>query len=98
MKLNERNKAYILECLRNAVQYGDKMFVGESIKSNFAGYMAALVDGEQITFEQSYFLRLFLDCVLYRHDHCENPEQEKDRYNQEWLEKVLEMANQLNND
>lgn len=98
MKLNERNKTHILECLRNAVQYGDNMIAGESIKNCFQGYMAALMDGGQINLEQQYFLRMALDVALKKHDHCENPEQEKERYNKEHLEFMIEVLNQLDKD
>ena len=52
MKLTEKNKAFILECLRNAVQYGDQMFAGESIKSEFQGYVMALMDDGKVNLEQ----------------------------------------------
>lgn len=98
MKLTEKNKAFILECLRNAVQYGDQMFAGESIKSEFQGYVMALMDDGKVNLEQQFFLRTALDCALYKHDHCENPEQERGRYSEEHFEFMLDILNQLNKD
>lgn len=91
MELTEKNKAFIMESLRNAVQYG-----GESIKSEFQGYIMALMDDGKVNLEQQFFLRAALDCALYNHDHCENPEQEKERYTKEHFEYMLGILNQLN--
>ncbi len=98
MQLTEKNKAFILESLRNAVQYGDQRFAGESIKSEFQGYIMALMDDGKVNLEQQFFLRTALDCALYNHDHCENPEQEKERYTKEYFEYMLGILNQLNKD